>query len=236
MTSESNVLRLFITGTDTDVGKSVVAFLILRAMLSQGHRPTYLKPLQTGCTCSTDPEADARVIATHFYRQGDVTPNYHTLYYLPQPKAPWFAARDAKQKIVKAQLIEKINFFKNHPNPLVIEGAGGLMVPITANFLMIDLMAHLNLPVILVAQDGLGTINHTLLSLAALKRQGISKIIVLLTATSPKPTPPQMIVENRLAIEHFGHVAVAGHVDWMNDFKAVPDNTTALIQKILAKI
>ena len=236
MTLESNLLRLFITGTDTDVGKSMVAFLILKAIISQGHTPIYLKPLQTGCTCSTDSKADAVVIAKHLDCQGDVTPEYHTLYCLPQPKAPWFAARAAKQKIDKALLIEKINFLKNRARPLVIEGAGGLMVPISANFSMIDLMAHLNLPVILVTRDGLGTINHTLLSLTALRRQGISKVTVLLTATSPKPTPTDMIAENKLAIEHFGQVAVAGHIGWIDDFKAIPDNTMALIQNILAKI
>jgi dethiobiotin synthetase len=236
MTLESNLLRLFITGTDTDVGKSVVAFLILKTILTQGDTPIYLKPLQTGCAGAHDSKADAVVIAKHLDYHGDVTPKYHTLYCLPQPKAPWFAARDAKQKIIKSQLIEKINIFKNQAHPLVIEGAGGLMVPISADFLMIDLMAHLNLPVVLVARDGLGTINHTLLSLAALKRQGISKIIVLLTATSPKPTSTQMIMENKLAIELFGQVAVAGHIGWINDFKAIPDNTMALIQKILAEI
>ena len=118
MTLESNLLRLFITGTDTDVGKSMVAFLILKAILNQGHMPIYLKPLQTGCVSSTDSKADAVVIAEHMGRHGDVIPEYHTLYCLPQPKAPWFAAKDAKQKIDKAQLIEKIDFFKNKAHPI----------------------------------------------------------------------------------------------------------------------
>jgi dethiobiotin synthetase len=225
--------HLFVTGTDTDVGKSVVSFLILKAMIDAGCHPEYLKPLQTGCNSPKSPEADAFVIAQRMGDTAPVDPDRSTLYCLPQPKAPWLAAIDAGKKINPDQLILKINDLKKGPNPLIIEGAGGLMVPINKDFLMIDLMACLEIPVVLVARDGLGTINHTLLSLNALKTRGIEIAGVVLTAASHPPTPKEMVAENKLAIERFGRVNVAGHIDRIEDFNAVPYRVEATIKKLL---
>lgn len=225
--------HLFVTGTDTDVGKSVVSFLILKALIDTGCRPEYLKPLQTGCSSPTDPEADAFVIAQRIGGGDWVDPDRSTLFCLPQPKAPWLAAIDAGEKIHPDQLILKINELKKRPNPLVVEGAGGLMVPITSDFLMIDLMACLEIPVVLVARDGLGTINHTLLSVNALKARGIEIAGVVLAAASQSPTPKEMVAENKLAIERFGGVKVAGHIDRIVNFDAVPGRVEAVIKKLL---
>lgn len=228
-----NQNHLFVTGTDTDVGKSVVSFLLLKTMVDAGCRPAYLKPLQTGCNSPKDPEADALVIARRLGDTALVDPDRSTLYCLPQPKAPWLAAIDAGKQINPDQLILKINNLKKGPAPLIIEGAGGLMVPITKDFLMIDLMACLEIPVVLVARDGLGTINHTLLSLNALKSRGIEIAGVVLTAASLPPTPREMVAENKLAIERFGRVNVAGHIDRIENFNNVPLQAETTIKKLL---
>jgi dethiobiotin synthetase len=233
MTLNSKMYQHFITGTDTDVGKSVVSFLLLKAMIKRGLAPVYLKPLQTGCESPNAPEADAFAISERL-KNAEKTIQCKTLYCLPEPKAPWFAALNADKKIDTDQLLSKIDRLKKGSNALVVEGAGGLMVPITENFLMIDLLPHLKLPVILVARDSLGTINHTLLSISSLKAQGISNIKVVLTATSSTPTPYKMLAENKRAIEHFGHVPVAGHIGWIKNFEAIPDSIMATIYNILS--
>jgi len=231
MTSDSKISHLFVTGTDTNVGKSVVSFLLLKAMIEKGFSPIYLKPLQTGCDFPNDLKADASIISKRL-NNIRITPKCTTLYCFPQPKAPWFAALNVNKSIDPDQLLKKIKTVKKKSDPLVVEGAGGLMVPISADFLMIDLITCLKFPVILVARDGLGTINHTLLSLAALRTCGVSSVKVILMATSPIPTPKKMVSENRQAIEHFGHVSVVGHIGWIQDFRAIPDHIIRTIGKV----
>jgi dethiobiotin synthetase len=230
MMLDPRIPRLFVAGTDTNVGKSVVSFLLLMAMVKRGLSPIYLKPIQTGCDFPNDHRADASVISKQL-KNFSITSKCTTCCCLSQPKAPWFAALDANKSIDPDQLLRKINAVKKESHPLVVEGAGGLMVPINAGFLMLDLMTGLKLPVILVARDGLGTINHTLLSLAVLKAHGISAVKVVLMATSSRPTPRKMVAENRAAIEHFGHVSVIGHIGWIQDFRAIPDHIIRTIEK-----
>jgi dethiobiotin synthetase len=230
MTLDPKIPHLFVTGTDTNIGKSVVSFLLLKAMIEKGHAPIYLKPLQTGCDFPNDPKADASIISERLNNMR-ITPKCTTLYCFPQPKAPWFAALNANKSVDPDQLLKEIKTVKKRSDPLVVEGAGGLMVPISTDFLMIDLITCLKFQVILVARDGLGTINHTLLSLAALKTHGVSSVKVILTATSPIPTPKKMVTENRRAIEHFGHVPVVGHIGWIQDFRVIPDHIMRTIQK-----
>ncbi|MGD9209632.1 MAG: dethiobiotin synthase, partial [Desulfobacteraceae bacterium] len=206
MPYHNSLKHYFVTGTDTDVGKSVVSALLLQAMKNAGKEPFYLKPLQTGCRGPYDPESDAAVIAARLGNNIVIDPAESTLYCLPQPKAPWLAGINANQNIEPDQLFDRINTVRNKKSALVIEGAGGLMVPITADFLMLDLMARLAMPVVLVARDNLGTINHTLLSIAALIDRNIPIQGVLLTASAQNPTSPEMVEENKMAIEHFGGV------------------------------
>ena len=230
MPSLSDPIKLFVTGTDTDVGKSVVSYLLLNVMQKTGLAPRYLKPLQTGCVGPDDPEADAAFIAGRFE---SVIPEESTLYCLPQPKAPWLAALDAGQTIETGQLLQKLTTLKKGSRSLVIEGAGGVMVPITEDFLMLDLMAGLEIPVIIVARDGLGTINHTLLSIEALKRRGIPIRGVVFTAQSKEPTPPEMVAENQMAVEHFSGVPVVGSIEWIEDFGRIPTRVEKTVKKLL---
>lgn len=225
--------QLFVTGTDTDVGKSVAALLILKALQQAGGQPVYLKPLQTGCINPHAPGSDAAFIDAHWGKDTAMDPVRSTLYCFRQPKAPWLAALNSDQAIEPDELIKAINRFRETSPALVIEGAGGLMVPITRTFLMIDLMARLKIPSVLVARDGLGTINHTLLSIAALRSRNIALQGIVLMASGQNSTPPEMIAENKMAIEHFANVPVAGHVDWIEDFANVPASAEITIQNLL---
>lgn len=137
----------FVTGTDTDVGKTVVsAWLVARL------EACYWKPVQAG----NHPETDSAIV-----RRLTGAPPARILpeaYVLPEPIAPHEAARRAGVAIDMAKLVPP-----PCDRPLVVEGAGGLMVPLTDTAYVIDLAAELHLPIILVTRSTLGTINHTLL-------------------------------------------------------------------------
>jgi dethiobiotin synthase len=140
----------FITGTDTNVGKTVLSALLCAAL-----RGMYWKPIQTGAREGTDRE---QVKSWAGLDDDRVLPES---YLLDDLVSPHLAARMAGQEIA----LERIKLPALEPGlPLIVEGAGGVMVPINSRRFMTDLMRHLDLPVILAARSTLGTINHSLLS------------------------------------------------------------------------
>jgi len=146
-----------ITGTDTDVGKTVFA-----AGLSAALRATYWKPVQAGIEGGTDSEAIGSLCAG-----ADVT-IFPEAYRLKTPCSPHEAARIDGCQIALADLaLPKVD------GPLVVEGAGGVLVPFEGELLAADIFADWGLPVILVARTTLGTISHSLLSMEALRSRNI---------------------------------------------------------------
>jgi dethiobiotin synthetase len=124
-------------------------------------------------------------------------------YLLPEPIAPHEAARRAGIAIDMEKLVPP-----PCDRPLVVEGAGGLMVPLNDTALVIDLATELHLPIILVARSTLGTINHTLLSLEATRRRGLTLAGVVVNG----PETPH----NRAAIERYGQVEVIAEIPWLD--------------------
>jgi dethiobiotin synthetase len=180
--------RFFITGTDTNVGKTVVA-----AMFTLGLRATYWKPIQSGLEPITD---------TDYLRQVTQLDPAHFLperYRLTQPLSPHASAA------IDGLEIALTDFELPPHTPLIVEGAGGLMVPLNRHHYIIDLIKHLNLPVCLVTRSTLGTINHTLLSIAQLNRWEISILGVVINGP-PNPS-------NRDAIAHYGQVPILGEIE-----------------------
>jgi len=147
---------VFVTGTDTGIGKTVVAACLVHAF-----RARYWKPIQTG-TAEDTPDTDtvARLAALPPAR---IHPPRHTLR---APLSPEAAALREGITIALADFS-----LPRGEGPIVVEGAGGLLVPLGGGALMTDLMARLGLPAILVARSTLGTINHTLLSIEALRHR-----------------------------------------------------------------
>lgn len=149
--------RFVIVGTDTDVGKTVVSAAIVAALDAY-----YWKPVQSGLDGETDSQTVARLSGAPDDRI------FAEAWRLRRPASPHLAARDEGVEIDAAAL--------NPPQcdgPLVIETAGGVMTPLSARALTIDLLERWRLPVILVARTRLGTINHSLLTLEALRRRAI---------------------------------------------------------------
>lgn len=186
--------RFFITGTDTGVGKTAVSALLCAALDA-----IYWKPIQTGTREGTD-----RATVMRLAQIGRERTRPEAYHFAP-PVSPHLAARLAGAKIE----FRKIKLPALHADEnLIAEGAGGALVPINERHLTTDLMRHLGLPVLLVTRTTLGTINHTLLSVAALREARLDLRGVIMVG---KPNR-----ENRKAIEHYGEIAVIGSVPWLD--------------------
>jgi len=160
--------RFVVTGTDTGIGKTVFA-----AALTEALGATYWKPVQAGLDGETDSQTVARLSGR---------PVLPEAYRLELPASPHLAAEAEGVQIDPARLA-----LPSIPGPLVIEGAGGVMVPLTRALLYLDVFARWDAPVILCARTALGTINHSLLSLAALLDRGCTVLgIAFLGGPAPE--------------------------------------------------
>lgn len=194
--------RVFVTGTDTGIGKTVVS-----AALTLGLDGHYWKPIQSGAIPPTDTE---QVRAWTGLPESRFLPEAYSLH---EPMSP-----HASASLEGVQI--ELDHILNSPLPtdasVVIEGAGGLMVPLNPDSFMVDLIQRLAAPVVLVARTGLGTLNHTLLSLSELDRRSVPVLGVILNGEAHE--------SNRQAIEKYGNVPVLGRVPTLN----VIDKTTLL--------
>lgn len=181
----------FVTGTDTDVGKTLVSAWLLIHLDG-----SYWKPVQAGTEPPTDSATVQRLADLPV---GRILPE---AYLLPEPMAPHEAARRAGVSLEMTKLA-----LPPSDGLVVVEGAGGLMVPLTEDTYMIDLAAELDLPIVLVARSTLGTINHTLLSIEAIRRRGLPLAGVVITG----PETPH----NRAAIERYGQIEVIAEIPWL---------------------
>ena len=188
--------QFFVTGTDTDVGKTVVS-----AMLTLGLNASYWKPIQSGTLPCTDTEWVKKMTQlppSHFFPEA---------YRLSQPLSPHASALHDKIKID----LEKI-VMPNLPvesSHLIVEGAGGVLVPLNDKKMMIDLIKKLNIPVVVVCRSTLGTIHHTLLTLQHLRLHEIPVFGVIMNG--PKNEG------NRQAITHYGKVNVLAELEPIQD-------------------
>lgn len=158
-------MRIFVTGTDTNVGKTVISSWLC---LHTGY--AYFKPIQTGSITGIDSNIIKNLTINNII--------YKENFIYKTPVSPHLAAILERKNIN----INKINFIKY--NNVVIEGAGGVLVPINKNFFMVDLIKRSKANVILVAKSVLGSINHTLLTLEALRARNISILGVIVNLAS----------------------------------------------------
>ena len=184
---------VFVTGTDTGIGKTLVSACLLRAWSAE-----YWKPLQTGLD---DDPGDGAVVSRLAGLPADRL--HPPVAALRASLSPEDAARLEGVAITRIEALPPPLAAAGDP-PLVVEGAGGVLVPVDADILMADLIGELGLPAILVARSTLGTINHTLLSLAALRERGVRVAGVIMNG----PASPG----NRSAIERHGAVRVLAEI------------------------
>jgi len=186
----------FITGTDTGVGKTALSALLVAALDA-----FYWKPIQTGSIEGTDRETIRRLAEVPDER---LLPES---YIFEPPVSPHLAAREAGVRIRLDNLAWPPAESRDAARTWIVEGAGGVLVPVNESETMIDLMRRIDLPVLIAARSTLGTINHTLLTLAALRAARLEVRGVVFVGDAHE--------ENRRAIEHYGETRVIGRVPWM---------------------
>ncbi|MGA8365558.1 MAG: dethiobiotin synthase [Solirubrobacteraceae bacterium] len=201
---------LFVTGTGTGVGKTVLSAALLAAMSAAGVQVRAHKPVVTGLDESSEAgwPPDHELLAS----VAGMTPEEVAPLRYGPAVSPHLAATLAGETIDPADLIARARDAATGEGTLIVEGVGGLLVPLTDEFTVRDLATALGLPVVIAASPGLGTINHTLLSVESARSVGLNVRAVVLT---PWPeTPTEMECSNRDTISRLGEIEVAdlGHV------------------------
>ena len=191
------VRGFFVTGTDTGIGKTVVSAAMVLLLRRDG-AVRYWKPIQTGIEQDDDTAEVERLAGCQPCEL--LTSGVR----LPRPLSPHLSARLSGTTIDLQALVNSANAAASPTTRFVVEGAGGVLVPINDTELMIDLMTCLALPVVVVARSTLGTINHTLLTLDALRRRALEVAGVVLVG------PPN--ADNRDAIGRYGSTRVLGEL------------------------
>lgn len=180
----------FVTGTDTGVGKTIVSAVLAREAAERGMRVRYVKPVQTGLA-PDEPGSDADLVRAHAGIEAE------ELLRFPEPLAPAIAVSLAGERIDPDELAGAIRARASSCDLLLVEGAGGLLVPLCDGWTMADLARALEAPLIVVARPGLGTLNHTMLTLEAAERRGLTVSEVVLT---PWPEHPGITERTNLDV------------------------------------
>jgi len=214
LTLKSRSPGLFVSGTDTDVGKTVVSALL--ALFAARRGPVrYWKPVQTGTDLDTTTVAE---IAKHEnFESGE------PCYSFPLPASPHAAAADVGKSIHVPTLDQALRHERsqNPEAPLIIELAGGLLVPYTSEVTQLGWLAAHRLPIVLVARSGLGTLNHTMLSLEALHARGLHPEVLFLVG---KPHPSNRATLEQMSgiraiyeLPHFGEPTREALEGWLDE-------------------
>lgn len=187
--------NIFVTGIDTGIGKTIIS-----AILTEKLKADYWKPIQSGDLDNSDTLAVKKLISnnvSHFHPEA---------YRLTQPFSPHKSA-DIDGITINPQKI----IAPSTDNTLIIEGAGGLMVPLNDSFLMIDLIKKLDADVVLVSRNYLGSINHTLLSAYTLKQYGINVIGIIFNG--PKDNYSEDYILQYTGFKLLGHIPDYDKID-----------------------
>lgn len=201
---------VFITGTDTGVGKTFVAAQLLAELRAMGHNVAPMKPVQTGCRVRKGVLSAPDLVASlkaggmrvSCAQRKDMAP-----FCFRVACSPHLAARLDGTRISLKRIEDAYRRLNRNYEGIIVEGAGGILVPLNEKETMLDLMIRLQLPVLLVARAGLGTLNHTLLSLGVLRGAGLPVLGVVLNQVTPGRWG-RIEADNRLTIERLGGVKV----------------------------
>jgi len=194
---------VFVTGTDTEVGKSVVAASICAALAARGERVAAFKPVVTGLDEEPGQFGRDHDLLASAASAGQA-PDEVAPYRFGPPVSPHLAAELAGTIVEPAELLAAARAHEL----VVCEGVGGLLVPLTPGYLVRDLAMDIFLPVLIAARPGLGTINHTLLTVEAARAGGLGVAAVVMTPWPDNPTPMER--SNRAIVERLGDVRVVG--------------------------
>lgn len=189
---------IFITGTDTGVGKTLLTAMLLHHLRQSGVHALAMKPFCSGDR--TDVELLRRL------QDGELQPDEINPFFFRDPVAPLVAARNEQRRVTHSQVIAAVGLIADRCDQLLIEGAGGVLVPLGETFSVLDLIARSKCRVLIVSRNRLGMINHTLLTVAALQSRGIRQLKVVVV----QPKDPDISSRSNILImnELLGHVPI----------------------------
>lgn len=207
---------IFITGTDTGVGKTYVAAGLIRALKGSGKTVCPMKPVETGCSIRKGGliPADALelVEAAGVHEPLDVINPYR----FRKPLAPAVAAETEGAVIRKYRILAACRRLSLKYDVMIVEGAGGIMAPVYKKYLFRDLARDLGLPVLIVSRPGLGTINHTLLTVEAARKSGADVIGIILNHNSRSAKDASSETNPRV-IERLSGSTILGIIPFMKN-------------------
>ncbi|SEA79190.1 dethiobiotin synthetase [Thalassobacillus cyri] len=203
---------IFVTGTDTEIGKTFVASGIAAALTEKGVDVGVFKPMLSGIK-RDHPESDTMILKTMADDASpveDITP-----FQFDEPLAPYLAAKRQGITVKQSEIVEAWHNIKKRHDFYIVEGAGGISVPYGEDYLVSDIMKKLDLPVVIVASPHLGTVNHIYLTVDYARRCGLQVMGVILNGLDPES---EGIVEqtNPALIEQFCKIPVLGVLPRVN--------------------
>jgi dethiobiotin synthetase len=201
---------LFITGTDTGVGKTFIARGIAAVLRARGQRVGVMKPVETGCG-GTIPRRPADALALRAAAGSRLPPDRICPYPLDAPLAPDVAARLENTRIDPAVIVAAFRAMRAAHDVTLVEGAGGLLVPIADRYVMADLARDLDLPLLVVVDSKLGAINHTLLTLEAAAARGLAVCGYVLNHAA---AADEAAATNASVLARCTNVPCVGTVEW----------------------
>lgn len=209
---------LFVTGTDTDVGKTWISCLITRQLLASGHRVGVYKPACSGSSvdsAGTEYWPDLRALLEAV--GGEVPLDRVCPQRFAEPLAPPVAAQRAGATVNSQRLRNGVDWWRENCDVLIVEGVGGLLCPMTDTETIADLAVDLGFPLLLVARPNLGTINHSLLTLDVCRTHKLNVSGVVLNQASDDVVASEFVASNAEQIQRFGKVPVLGYCEFATE-------------------
>lgn len=222
---------IFVTGTDTGVGKTVITGFLARHLISKGHNVITQKWVQTGC-----PDFSSTDVAWHLKIMGRSRNDIHDYlkdvlpYRFNTASSPHLACRIEGRRISPAKIIKSFRVLSRAFDFVIVEGAGGALVPFDKNNLLVDIAKKLGLDVLIVAENKLGAINHTLLTIEALRKR---KMRILGVVFNNQESEKRIVTQdNPLIVEALSREKVFGILPWKDGFDKLYKDFIPIGEKI----
>jgi dethiobiotin synthetase len=229
---------IFITGTDTGIGKTLVAGGLALAMGEHGIDTGVMKPIATGCV-RRGKELVSKDTTFLIHASGVTdSPSLITPYRFKTPASPYWAAFLERRKIQVDHILKAFQRLSRNHEILLVEGIGGLLVPITRRLLVIDLVKSLGLPILIVARPSLGTINHSLLSIRQAQTSNVPILGLLYNDAHKRRTSPADQANPSLIslFSHTKHLGTVPHLKRVSVEQNRVEGLAEAFQEIASRI
>jgi dethiobiotin synthetase len=219
---------IFMTATGTDIGKTVITAGLALALREVGYRVGVMKPVQSGHQLHS---AESDGMRLKGWTGIDEPVEEIVAYSFPHPVAPQLAAQWAQVTIEEAYIFDKLLPLQQKYDVVLVEGAGGLMVPLRKNYSIADLAKAIDWPLLIVTHPLLGTVNQTVLTILTARQYGLHPVGVIFNGLRETDQDPS-IPHNRHLIEQMTEVPVLGSIPWLGE----PFSSVRLQQMIQEQI